>query len=113
MNIFFAEHFKKQLKRLKRKYPHMKGDLLAVLDNLNLENEIHIGRSIFKVRVGSSDMKKGKAGGFRLYIFLFKKKDLLVPLCIYAKSEMTAISENELQYHFDRIFEEMLLGNLT
>ncbi|EKD93297.1 MAG: hypothetical protein ACD_28C00182G0004 [uncultured bacterium] len=40
MPIFFADHFKKQLKKLKKKYPHIKEDLLGVLERLDLDQEI-------------------------------------------------------------------------
>ena len=81
---------------------------MDVLEKLNPENEVSIGKSIYKVRIGSSDMKKGKSGGFRAYVYLYRRKELLVPLCIYAKTEQVLISENELQYHVDKMNEEFL-----
>lgn len=107
--IFFSEYFKKQLKRLKKKYPNVKADLLKRFENLNIENEISIGQSIYKIRIASRDMKKGKSGGFRAYMYLYIKKDLFVPLCIYAKSEREAITEDELRYHFNKNIEEVVL----
>ena len=108
MNILFSEHFKKQLKRLKKKYPHVKNDLLKVTDTFNIKKEISIGRSIYKVRIPSTDMQKGKSGGFRSYIYIYLKKNLLLPLCIYPKSETESITENELRYHFDQTIQERL-----
>ncbi len=107
MKVFFAEHFKKQVVKLKNKYPYVKADLLDELDHFKPNDEIHIGRSIYKIRIGSSDMRKGKSGGFRSYIYLYLKKNLLVPLCIYAKNQKGDISENELQYHCDVVIEEL------
>lgn len=108
MKPFFTEYFKKQLKNLKKKYPRVKEDFLEAMDKINPDNEISIGRSIYKIRIGSSDMKKGKSGGFRSYIYLYIKKDLLVPLCIYAKTEKETVSESELKYHFDKTIEELV-----
>ena len=108
MTPFFSEHFKSQLKRLKKKYPHIKDDLLSNIEKFKPHNEISIGRSIYKIRIGSSDMKKGKSSSFRSYLFLYLRKDLLVPLCIYAKSETESITENELEYHFMQTFEEII-----
>lgn len=105
--IFFTEHFKRQLKKLKKKFPHVKKDLLDVFESFRIENEISIGRSIYKIRVGSHDMKKGKSGSFRCYIYLYQKKELLVPLCIYIKSEKETLTENELTYHFGKTIEEV------
>jgi len=109
MKVFFAEHFKNQLIKLKRKYPRIKDDFLKGLGGFNPNDEIHIGHSIYKIRIGSSDMKKGKSGGFRSYIYLYLAKDLLVPLCIYAKNQKEDISENELKYHFDAVSEDLLV----
>lgn len=106
MRIYFTKYFRTQLKKLKKKFPNIKGDLLKKLENFDLKKEIYIGRSIYKVRIKSSDQAKGKSGGFRSYIYLFQKKDLLVPLCIYHKSGKETISENELKYYFDRAIEE-------
>lgn len=111
MKIFFSEHFKKQLKKIKKKYPHVKDDFLKIIQLFDPDNEISIGRSIYKVRIPSTDMQKGKSGGFRSYLYLYHKKELLLPLCIYPKSETENISENELKYHFDQTIQEMITIN--
>jgi len=111
MKIFFTGHFKRQLIKLMKKFPRAGEDLLDVTEKLNIANEVSIGKSIYKVRIGSSDMNKGKSGGFRAYVYFYRRKELLVPLCIYAKTEHVSISENELQYHVDKMNEE-LLGNI-
>lgn len=108
MTIFFSEHFKKQLKKLKKRYPHVKDDLLKVIDLFNPLNEISIGRSIYKIRIPSADMKKGKSRGFRSYIYFYVRKDLLLPLCIYSKSDTESITDSELKHHFDRTIEELV-----
>lgn len=108
MKILFSEHFKKQLKKLKKKYPHVKDDLLDVIDFFDPKKEVSIGQSIYKIRIPSSDIKRGKSSGFRCYLYLYFKKDLLLPLCIYPKSETESITENELQYHFNQISQEIL-----
>lgn len=108
MKILFSEHFKKQLKKIKKKYPHVKDDLLGIIETFDANNEISIGRSIYKIRIPSSDMQKGKSGGFRSYIYLYIKNNLLLPLCIYPKSETESITENELKYHFDQTIQEIV-----
>lgn len=108
MEIFFSFHFKKQLKRLKRKYPHVKEDLLDVIEMFDSTNAIHIGKSIYKIRIPSSDMQKGKSGGFRSYIYIYVRRNILLPLCIYPKSETESITENELDYHFNSTMKEIV-----
>ena len=108
MKIFFTKFFKSQLKKLKKKFPKVKDDLLDELESIDLDKGVHVGRSVYKVRIASSDQQKGKSGGFRSYIYLYKKEDLLVPLCIYSKGQQETITDNELKYYFDRAIEELL-----
>ncbi|PIQ78012.1 addiction module antitoxin [Candidatus Peregrinibacteria bacterium CG11_big_fil_rev_8_21_14_0_20_41_10] len=106
--LYFSEHFQKQLKKLKRKYPQIKNDILAIINQLETDAAISIGKSIYKIRIPSSDMQKGKSGSFRSYIYLYTKNTLIIPLCIYAKSKIENISENELKYHFDQTIKEII-----
>src|SRR3989304_8508985 len=99
MTIYFSDYFKRQLKRLMKKHPHAKEDLLDELDRLDLAQEISIGRGIYKARIKCSDMKKGKSAGFRVYLYCYRKKMLLVPMCMYAKSDQESVTENELKWH--------------
>lgn len=108
MQILFSGHFKKQLKKLKKKYPHIKDDLLGIIETFDPSDNLSIGRSIYKIRIPGTDMNKGKSGGFRVYIYLYITKNLLLPLCIYPKSETESITENELKYHFDQTIEEFI-----
>ncbi len=108
IDIFFSAHFKKQLKKLKRKYPHVKEDLLDVIESFDAKNEIHIGKSIYKIRISSRDMQKGKSGGFRSYIYIYVRRNTLLPLCIYPKSETESITENELEYHLTATIKEVV-----
>ncbi len=107
MQIYFSDIFKKQLKTLKKRYVSVKDDLLLSLDNLNLKDERFIGRGIYKIRVSCSDSLSGKKGGFRVYVYFYKKRELLVPLCIYHKSQKDSISEIELKYYFDEIIFQL------
>ena len=109
MKLFFANHFKRQLKKLVKKFPHAKKDLLLRLKNIDLKNEIHMGKSIYKIRIKSADQNKGKSGELRCYLYAYVKKNLLIPLCIYSKNQEESISENELQHHFDKTIEELIL----
>ena len=109
-SIFFARHFKHQLKKLEKKFPHVRDDLLNILEASGnpLKNAVSLGKSIYKLRVGSTDMRKGKSGGFRVYIYFYIQKTLMVPLCMYTKSSTENMSDGELKYHFDQVNQELL-----
>lgn len=105
--ILITFHFFKQLKKLKKKYPHIKADLLTSLEVLDLRNEIHIGKSIYKVRICSTDIAKGKSGAMRSYIYFYRKKTVLVPMVIYSKNEKDSLTQKELEYNFDLTIMEL------
>lgn len=108
MQILITKYFLQHAKKLKRKFPHLKEDLIKNLKFFVPENEIHIGKSIFKIRIKSRDLNKGKSGGLRGYIYLYRQKKLIVPICIYFKSEQEDISEKALDFHFRKILEEII-----
>lgn len=113
MRIVITNHFFSQLKRLKKKYPNIKEDLLKTLKVFNPKNEIHIGESVYKIRIKSTDINKGKAGGLRAYIYICTYNNLVAPLTIYSKSEKENLSVNELRYHFDKTSFELIRRNLA
>lgn len=107
MKPFLTHYFKKQIKKLENKLPHIRDDLFEKLNSLVPTNEIHIGKSIYKIRIKSRDLNKGKSGGLRSYIYLYRKKDLLIPLCLYLKSTQESLQQKELEIHFQRTIEEV------
>ncbi len=108
MQILITRYFLQQAKKLKRKFPHLKEDLIRNLKFFVPENEIHIGKSIFKIRIKSQDLNKGKSGGLRSYIYLYRQKSLIVPICIYFKSEQESMTERALDFHFKKTLEEII-----
>ena len=73
-DVHLADTFQKSIKALKKKYPHVKDDLLSQIETL--EKDPSAGdpipgwnQEVWKVRVASSDVKKGKRGGYRLIYF--------------------------------------------
>lgn len=69
-DVYLTQTFQRSLKILKKKYRHIKDDLRDVIQKL--ESNPSLGdpipgwdSEIWKVRVASSDMKRGKSGGFR------------------------------------------------
>lgn len=76
---YLTETFQKSIKILKKKFPRVKDDLYSIIKIL--EEDPTIGdpipgwnKEIWKVRAASSDVKKGKRGGFRL-IYLWRAGD--------------------------------------
>jgi mRNA-degrading endonuclease RelE of RelBE toxin-antitoxin system len=75
MKIIFTEPFGRRLKKLKNKYPNIKNDLSKLLSDMehgDIPGDPVPGlfNKVFKVRVASSDMKRGKSGGYRIIYYV-------------------------------------------
>ena len=57
--------FEKDVKKLKKKFPKIKNDLVELVNNLsqNAELGIDLGSNIFKIRIPNSSIPTGKSGG--------------------------------------------------
>jgi mRNA-degrading endonuclease RelE of RelBE toxin-antitoxin system len=91
-------HFKKQFKRLEKKYKSLPDDFLALIDSLskNPSLGIPLGQNVFKIRIAIRSKGKGKSGGARVITCaqIIEKKVFL--LAIYDKSEEASISERSI-----------------
>ncbi len=90
--------FEKDVKKLKKKFPKIKNDLVSLIKNLssNPELGINLGENIFKVRVPNSSIPTGKSGGFRVITY-YKEDDVLYLVTMYSKTEYNDILTNKLR----------------
>ena len=100
--IRVTETFQKDIKWLKKKYPNVLKDLsetLNIIDNdTNAGDRIEgLNKLIFKIRISSSDMNKGKSGGFRTIYYVITEKKEIILLTIYAKSKQENIIPSRIQ----------------
>lgn len=95
--------FREEVRRLSRKYPHIEEDLRRSCQRL-LDNPTQgayaipgYERKLWKVRLPSTDQRRGKSGGFRL-IFYFdgSRPEAIHALTIYPKSEREDLSPAQL-----------------
>ena len=90
--------FEKDVKRLKKKFPKIKTDLVDFVTELfsNPELGINLGENIFKVRIPNSSIPTGKSGGFRIITY-YKTNDTLYLVTIYSKTEQDNILTEKLR----------------
>ena len=97
-NIEITSSFKKQAKKLIKKFPSLKEELNLLVDILtnNPEQGTPIANHCFKIRLAISSKGKGKSGGARVitHIQVINKKVFL--LSIYDKSEQANITDKDL-----------------
>ncbi|HEY9700861.1 MAG TPA: type II toxin-antitoxin system RelE/ParE family toxin [Allocoleopsis sp.] len=101
IEIKFAEEFKRDLRRLAKKYPHIRSDIQPIIEQLQAGNFIGVQipktqEVFYKVRIKNSDITKGKSGGYRL-IYHIQGNTIIIMMTIYAKSEQEDISAKRIQ----------------
>jgi mRNA-degrading endonuclease RelE of RelBE toxin-antitoxin system len=104
--------FDRSLRKLKKRYPRITKDLvetfIAIEANPSTGVVIPHDYSIRKIRAKSSDMQRGKSGGFRLLYKLFSNDDDLVAILlhIYAKTDQSDVPLLFLQALDDEVPED-------
>ncbi len=99
--VVFAPEFRKNLKRLAKKYRNIRSDvspLIEQLQNGNLPGNRIPGTQyvVYKVRVKNSNLHKGKRSGYRVVYFL-QQHDVVMLLTIYAKSDQPDIKAHQIE----------------
>ncbi|MFZ2890868.1 type II toxin-antitoxin system RelE/ParE family toxin [Sulfuricurvum sp.] len=89
--------FDNDVKKLAKKYRHIKDDLVLFMTSFENEHRhsISIRKNIFKARIKNSDKAKGKSGGYRTYYYTITDESVTF-LIIYDKSEIESIDETLL-----------------
>ena len=98
-NVIPTEKFKKEAKRLVKKYPSLKIELTLLNDILSVEPKkgTPLGSSTFKIRIAIRSKGKGKAGGARIITYTLTEEKEVFLLTIYDKSELDAIDDKSLK----------------
>ena len=97
-NIIVTSGFKKQAKRIAKKYKSIKLDLSKLIDSLqeNPTQGTALGKDCYKLRMAITSKGKGKSGGSRVITCVKIVEQDVYLLSIYDKSEKENISDKEL-----------------
>ncbi|MBP6587007.1 MAG: type II toxin-antitoxin system RelE/ParE family toxin [Flavobacterium sp.] len=98
-NIVAVPTFKKELKRLAKKYHSLKTDLAILFESLekNPEQGTFLGKNCYKIRLSISSKNKGKSGGARIITNIVIAEETVFLLSIYDKSEKDNLTDKELE----------------
>jgi len=105
-------HFRRQLKQHAKKYRRLKEAVIDTLEHFEKTQHVHIGNNVYKARVRSKDIQKGKSKSFRLIIFLIEKENYIVPLTLYFKGDQEDVSKKEINDHLEIIIFELRIQKL-
>lgn len=97
--IELSEHFKKEAKRLTKKYPSLKKELTELFKELedNPTSGTPLGNNVYKIRLAIASKGKGKSGGARVISYVQINDVSVLLLSIYNKGEKDTIPNKEIQ----------------
>ena len=97
-NVKTIAIFERQAKRLIKRYPSLRVELMELIQVLKKEpvQGESLGKNCYKVRLAISSNGKGKSGGARIMTNLLVTDSIVFLLSIYDKSEKSSISDKEL-----------------
>ena len=97
-NIIATPKFKKEIKRLAKKFHSLKNEYAALIEKLQ-ENRAYgtpIGNGCYKIRLAIASKNKGKSGGAGVITYALIENNTVFLITIYDKSEQEDISDKEL-----------------
>jgi mRNA-degrading endonuclease RelE of RelBE toxin-antitoxin system len=99
-SIELSANFKREAKRLSKKYLSLKSELKELFEELekNPTLGIPMGNDIYKIRLGIVSKNKGKSGGARILSFVKITHTTVLLFAIYSKGEMDNITDKQIQY---------------
>ena len=102
VSISYTQEFRKQAKRLAKKYRSLADDLEAFVDELSQNPNMgkDLGSGVRKIRMAVKSKGKGKSGGMRVITFsvIVSQTDTEITLLtVYDKSEKESISDKEIK----------------
>ena len=92
-----VDKFKKEAKRLIKKYPSLKSELEELANSLSIlpTQGTALGNDAYKIRV--SIKSKGKSGGARIITYVITPQKEVYLLTIYDKAEFDSIDDKTLR----------------
>jgi hypothetical protein len=98
-SVIPIELFKREAKRLAKKYSSLKDELSELSKALERNPEIGtpLGNNAFKVRLAIKSKGKGKSGGARVITYLITEDKEVYLLTIFDKSELDSIDDKILK----------------
>jgi len=97
-SIELTEHFKKEAKKLNKKYRSLKNELEALNKELseNPSTGNLLGNNVYKIRLSIASKGKGKSGGARVITFVKIVKEKVYLVSIFDKSMLENITKDQI-----------------
>jgi mRNA-degrading endonuclease RelE of RelBE toxin-antitoxin system len=98
-SIELSSNFKKEAKRLIKKYPSLKEELAILFEELeqNPTMGTPLGNDIYKIRLAIASKNKGKSGGARVLSFVKVTLTTVLLFSIYSKGEVDNLTDSQIK----------------
>ena len=100
--------FEKEYKKLSKKYPSLKSDLLKLFDSLELNPNqgTSLGKDYFKIRLRISSKNRGKSGGARIITCVKVILGKVYLVALYDKAEIGNIISSEIENRLSKTLQQ-------
>ena len=98
--IILTPNFQKEFKKLGKKYPSLKANLIELTNSL-LEHPIQgseVFKNCYKIRFAIKSKGRGKSGGGRLINYVRISNEKIYLLSVYDKSEKDTVSDEYIKF---------------
>ena len=98
-SVDLTPNFKKEAKRLSKKYPSLKSELEVLFKELEENPTLGepLGSDIYKIRLAIASKNKGKSGGARILSFVKVTQTTVLLFSIYSKGEVDTLNDKQIQ----------------
>lgn len=98
-SVIPVEKFRKEAKRLIKKYPSLKKELseLTAILTSNPTAGTALGNNAYKIRISIKSKGTGKSGGARVITYVITENKEIYLLTIYDKGELDTIDDKTLR----------------
>lgn len=110
IQISFASSFEKDIKRLRKKYPHIGQDIQPLIERLTAGEtpgtQVQAtGYTVYKVRLSNSDISRGKSVGYWV-LYYIRTPQAIILLTIYSKTEQSDTPTSRIKQLIDSLPDE-------
>ncbi len=105
--IRITKVFKRNIKSLLKKYANLLDDIVFALENFDRNTSIYLGKGLYKIRLKSDDLNKGKSGSFRMVIYLEENLGIIIPIFVFYKGNIENIGLDKIKQYLLKIIEEI------
>jgi|SRR3989338_1525809 len=109
-HLILLPYFHRQLKPYIKKHPGLREAIINIIEHFDKRQHDDLGNGVYKVRLSTETLQRGKSKSFRLIILLIEVKSMIVPITIYFKGDTATITKREINHQLAQILFELKIS---